>query len=300
MHLDALQVASADGKHATAAGITISHPERLVYPADQVTKLEVARHYERVGEWMLPYVANRPLALLRAPDGISGQTFFQKSFPNHVPPHVEQRQLDDDTTVFSIKDTKGLVSLAQFGGIEFHPWGARFPNPEKPDYLTWDLDPDPAVPWTEVLGAALLLRDYLADQGLSTVVKTSGGKGLHIVLHLKRTHEWPVMRAFTKAVAVAIAAHNPRRFIVTATKAKRTGKIFIDWMRNGRGATCIAPWSLRARPGAAVSMPVNWSDLREIAASGFTIHEPLEPPSDWLDLKPQTVTQAFLKRLDLK
>ncbi len=294
VHLDALQSTAPENTHSTAAGITISHPERLVYPADQITKLEVARHYERVGEWMLDYVANRPLALLRAPDGISGQTFFQKSFPTHIPPHVQQRQLDDGTTVFYIKDVKGLVSLAQFGGIEFHPWGARFPDPEKPDYLTWDLDPDSSVPWPEVLGAALLLRDYLAEQGLSTVVKTSGGKGLHIVLHLKRTHEWPIMRDFTKAVAVAVAAHNPKRFVVTASKAKRGGKIFIDWMRNGRGATCIAPWSLRARPGAAVSMPVNWSDLRDVSANGFTIREPLEPPSDWLNLKPQTIPKSLL------
>ncbi len=300
VHLDGLQVASADGKDAKAAGITISHPERPVFPTDQITKLEVARHYERVGEWMLPYVANRPLALLRAPDGISGQTFFQKSFPNHVPPHVFQMELADGTTVFQIKDTKGLVSLAQFGGIEFHPWGARIPNPEKPDFLTWDLDPDAAVPWTEVLGAALLLRDHLAELGLPTVVKTSGGKGLHILLHLKRTHEWPVMREFTKAIAAAVAAHNPKRFVVTSTKAKRSGKIFIDWMRNGRGSTCVAPWSLRARPGAAVSMPVNWSDLRDVNPDGFTIHEPLEPPADWINLKPQLVSMALLRRLGVR
>ncbi len=299
VHLDGLQVAGADSTKTTAAGITISHPERLVYPAEGISKLEVARYYERVGEWMLPYVSNRPLALLRAPDGITGQTFFQKSFPNHIPPHVWQKKLDDDTTVFYIKDTKGLVSLAQFGGIELHPWGARFPNPEKPDYLTWDLDPDPSVPWQEVLGAALLLRDHLAGFGLTTVVKTSGGKGLHIVLHLRRTHDWPIMREFSKAVAVAVAAHNPRRLIVTATKAKRTGRIFIDWMRNGRGATCIAPWSLRARPGAAVSMPVNWNVLRDISADGFNINEPLEPPSDWLELKPQIITPALLRRLNL-
>jgi bifunctional non-homologous end joining protein LigD len=249
---------------------------------------------------MLPHVADRPLALLRAPDGITGQTFFQKSFATHIPPHVVQKELADGTHVFYVKDIEGLVALAQFGTIEFHPWGSRIDRPERPDLLTWDLDPDPAVPWPEVLGAALLLRDYLADEGLTAVVKTSGGKGLHIVLHLKRSHEWPVMRDFTKAVSRVIAAHNPKRFIVTATKSKRSGKIFIDGMRNGRGATCIAPWSLRARPGAAVSMPVNWSDLREINASGFTMYEPLEPPSDWLDLKPQTVTQAFLKGLDLK
>ncbi len=299
VHLDGLQLASIGGKGSNVAGITISHPERLVYPAEQITKLEVARHYERVGEWMLPFVANRPLALLRAPEGITGEMFFQKSFPTHLPPHVIQQDLADGTRVFSIKDVKGLVALAQFGAIEFHPWGARLPKADKPDFVTWDLDPDAAVPWAEVLGAALLLRDYLAEKGLGTIVKTSGGKGLHIMLYLKRNHDWEVMREFTKAVAQAIAAYNPNRFVITSTKAKRTGKIFIDWMRNGRGATCIAPWSLRARPGAAVSMPVNWSDLKDITASGFTIHEPLEVPSEWISLKPQSVSKALLREFGI-
>lgn len=261
--------------------------------------MEVARYYERVGEFMLPYVSNCPLALLRAPAGISGEMFFQKSFPTHLPARVFQQELADGTTVFSTKDVKGLVALAQFGAIEFHPWGSRLPRADKPDFLTWDLDPDASVPWTEVLGAALLLRDFLADRGLSTVVKTSGGKGLHIVLHLKRIHDWGLMRDFTKAVARAVAEYNPKRFVITATKAKRTGKIFIDWMRNGRGATCIAPWSLRARPGATVSMPVNWADLRGITAAGFTIREPSAPPAEWTDLKPQTVTLATLRHLGL-
>jgi bifunctional non-homologous end joining protein LigD len=299
VHLDGLQSTSPDGKNLSIHGIHISHPDRLVYPGDSVSKLEVARHYARVGEWMLPYVANRPLAVLRAPDGITGQTFFQKSFATHTPPHVLHKELRGGSKVFYVKDINGLVALAQFGAVEFHPWGCRMDRPERPDLLIWDLDPDPAVPWPEVLGAALLLRDYLEGEGLTTVVKTSGGKGLHIMLYLKRTHEWPIIREFTKAVAQVIATHNPKRFIVTSTKSKRSGKIFIDWMRNGRGSTCIAPWSLRARPGAAVSMPVNWSHLPEITANGFTIRESLEPPSDWAGLKPQTLTRAFLKRLDL-
>jgi bifunctional non-homologous end joining protein LigD len=299
VHVDGLQAASSEGKDVPVIGIRISHPERLVYPGDTVSKLEVARHYARVGEWMLPFVANRPLAVLRAPDGITGQTFFQKSFATHAPAHVMHKEIRGGTKVFYVKDVEGLVALAQFGAIEFHPWGCRIDHPEKPDLLVWDLDPDSAVPWPEVLGAALLLRDYLADEGLTSVVKTSGGKGLHIMLYLKRTAEWQVMRQFTKAVARIIATHNPKRLIVTANKSKRSGKIFIDWMRNGRGSTCIAPWSLRARPGAAVSMPVNWSHLQEITTNGFTIRESLEPPSDWVGLKPQTLTRAFLKRLDL-
>jgi bifunctional non-homologous end joining protein LigD len=297
VHLEGVQVAAADPKNAKAAGITISNPGRLVYPADQITKMEVALYYERVGELMLPYVANRPLALLRAPDGITGETFFQKSFSSHLPPHVTQRDLEDGTTVFSIKNTAGLVSLAQFGAIEFHPWGASLPAVDKPDLLIWDLDPDPSVPWNEVLGAALLLRDYLAEINLKTVLKTSGGKGLHIVLPVKRIHGWDLLKEFTKAVAQGVAEMNPKRFIITSTKAKRTGKIFIDWMRNGRGSTCIAPWSLRARAGAPVSMPINWDDLRDISAFGFTIHEPTQIPSDWKNIEPQSLPKATLRQL---
>ncbi|MEO5916268.1 MAG: DNA ligase D [Luteolibacter sp.] len=299
VHLDPLQTAVAAGKEAKVAGIAISHPERLVYPDDQITKLEVARYYERVGDMMLPFVANRPLSILRAPGGLTDETFFQKSFPSHIPPHVFQKVLDDGTTVFSIRDTKGLVALAQFGVIEFHLWGAPLPKADKPDFLIWDLDPDPTVPWPDVLGAALLTRDYLQELGLSTVVKTSGGKGLHIVLHTKKSYQWQLMRDFTKAVAQEIAAYNPKRFITTSTKAKRAGKIFIDWMRNGRGATCVAPWSLRARKAAPVSMPINWADLRESTAAGFTIREPSPPPSEWESLKAQTITKSNLRKLGL-
>jgi bifunctional non-homologous end joining protein LigD len=271
------------------AGITITHPDRIVYPADGITKMEVARYYERVADYLLPHLANRPLALLRAPSGISGEMFFQKSFPNHLPDQVTQKELADGTTIFYVRNTRGLVSLAQFGAIEFHPWGSTMPHPEKPDQLIWDLDPDPAVPWPQVLGAAFLIRDYLAEHDLHALVKTSGGKGLHLVLFIKRTHDWDSMREFTKAVARDVAAFNPSRMVITSSKEKRKGKIFIDWMRNGEGSTCIAPWSLRARDGAAVSMPVNWADLGKTTADGFTIHEPLTPPSEWIDPDAQLV-----------
>lgn len=297
VHMDAVQTATVSGKGAVVAGITISSPDRMVFPGDGVAKLEVAKYYERVGELMLPFVANRPLALLRAPGGITGELFFQKSFKTHLPEAVHQTKLPDGDEVFFIKDVKGLVSLAQFSAIEFHPWGSPLKDVEKPDFLTWDLDPEDSVPWNEVLGAALLLRDYLAQRGLQTVVKTSGGKGLHIMLHLKPKHDWSVMKPFTKAVASAVAAFNPRRFTVTSTKSKRTGKIYIDWMRNGRGATCVAPWALRARPGATVSMPIQWDQLPDLAKAGFTIHEPPEHPKEWQDIRPQTVPVAVLREL---
>ncbi len=299
VHMDAVQTATVDSKGSKVAGITITHPDRLVFPGDGVTKLEVAKYYERVGELMLPFVANRPLALLRAPGGITGELFFQKSFKTHVPEGVHQKKLPDGNEIFFVKDVKGLVSLAQLGAIEFHPWGSPLINLEKPDFLTWDLDPEESVPWKEVLGAALLLRDYLAERGLQTIVKTSGGKGLHIVLPLKPKHDWSLMKPFTKAVASAVASFNPRRFTVTSTKSKRTGKIYIDWMRNSRGATCIAPWALRARPGGTVSMPTKWEHLPDLAKAGFTIHEPPQTPVDWMELAPQSVAMKLLRDLGI-
>ncbi|RYD47576.1 MAG: DNA ligase D [Verrucomicrobiaceae bacterium] len=299
VQLDPLQITSTKRGKINVAGIPITHPERLVYPDDGISKLEVTKYYERVGPMMLPFVKDRPLSVLRAPDGISGSSFFQKSFSNFLPEHVLQQDLEDGSTVFSIRTLKGLVSLAQFGVIEFHLWGAKLPAPEKPDLLVWDLDPDPDVPWKEVLGGAFLTRDCLAGLGLETEVKTSGGKGLHIVLKTKRTLEWDEAKEFTKAVANIVAEHNPQRFITTASKSKRKGKIFIDWLRNGRGATCVAPWSLRARPGASVSMPLNWEDLSEATAAGFTIREPSSIPSEWKRIKPQTITKAMLRNVGL-
>jgi len=297
VHLDAFAGTGSPHDKMKVANITITHPDRIVYPADGITKMEVARYYERIGEYMLPHLVNRPLALLRAPSGIGGDMFFQKSFPNHLPDQVVQKDLADGTTIFYIRNTRGLISLAQFGAIEFHPWGSRMPQPERPDQLIWDLDPDPSVPWPQVLGAALLIRDFLAEHGLHALVKTSGGKGLHLVLFIKRTHDWDSMRDFTRAVAREVAAYNPSRLVITSSKEKRKGKIFIDWMRNGEGSTCIAPWSLRARDGSAVSMPVRWSDLGTTTAAGFTIHDPLTPPAEWIDPEPQIIPIALLRLL---
>jgi bifunctional non-homologous end joining protein LigD len=168
---------------------------------------------------------------------------------------------------------------------------------EKPDFLTWDLDPDAAVPWRDVLGAAALLRDFLRDRGLEPMIKTSGGKGLHLVLKIRRSQPWDVMREFAKAVSAEIGKLGPKRFTIVASKAKRTGKIFIDWMRNGRGSTCIAPWCLRARPGAPVSMPFSWDRLGDLPQAGFAIHEPPETPPEWLDPPAQNVPVSLLREL---
>lgn len=297
VHLDSVEQASIGEEESTVSGIVITHPERIVFPADGIQKLEVARFHERVAELMMPHIEGRPLALLRAPDGIGGGTFFQKSFKDHVPPKVKMKTLDDGTEVIHINSVEALISLVQFGVLEIHPWGSSLTNVDKPDVLVWDLDPDTTVPWPETLGAAFLLRDYLTKHGLQTQVKTSGGKGLHVMLHLKRMHDWEVMKPFAKAVAARIAEQSPRRFTITASKAKRGGKIYIDWLRNGRGATCIAPWGLRAREGAPVSTPLNWKDLADLDPRGFSMREPFKLPSDWKDIAPQTVSKALIKEI---
>lgn len=296
VRLEAASALGSKGREAEVLGIRISHPDRQVYPQDGISKLEIARYYERVGDAMLPYVADHPLAVLRAPTGIEGELFFQKSFTTHVPPNVKTTRLDDGTDVFYVGNTKGLVSLAQFGAIEFHPWGARIDDPEKPDFVTWDLDPDSAVSWKEVLGAGVLLREILGTLGLEPMLKTSGGKGLHLVVRVRRTHTWDVLRKFTRDVSNVLAAASPKQFTTKAAKAARKGRIFIDWMRTGKGATCVAPWCLRARPGGKVSMPVPWEEVSRIPPEGFAIHEPMITPPEWRNPPAQSITSAMLSR----
>lgn len=299
VHLDGIQRAAPRARDAKVAGIAISHPDRVVYPGAGITKMELALYFERNAELILPFVINRPLALLRAPTGIGGQMFFQKSFEKHRPAGVFAKMLSDGTQTTSIKDARGLVSLVQYGVIELHPWGAKYPLGEKPDLLIWDLDPDAAVPWPEVMGAAFLLRDFLAERGLATIVKTSGGKGLHIVLPLRPMLGWDALKEFSKQVSMAVAAMNPSRFTTAVSKKRRVGKIFIDYLRNGRGATCVAPWSPRAREGAPVSMPVSWSDLPGATAAGFTVKEPPETPAEWLNRQPQRITKTHLEEFGI-
>lgn len=291
VHLEMTSVSQGD----TVAGIKISHPNRVVFPDEGITKIELARHYAEVGELMLPHVAGRPLAILRAPEGIRGDAFFQKSFPNHLPKDVRQTTLPDGTTVFSVAGITGLVSLAQYGAIEFHPWGSTLDKPDIAEFLTWDLDPDSSVAWNETLGAAFLLRDHLLELGLDPMVKTSGGKGLHIMVRIRRVHGWDVMKKFTKDVSRAVAAMNPNRFVIVSNKARRKGKIFIDWMRNGRGSTCVAPWCVRARDGAKVSMPVSWEDLASVPEQGYSMREPVIVPPEWKRPKAQSVTSGMIQ-----
>ncbi|TCQ10475.1 ATP-dependent DNA ligase LigD phosphoesterase module /ATP-dependent DNA ligase LigD polymerase module [Rhizobium sp. PP-F2F-G36] len=258
------------------AAITLTHPDRVYWPKEGVTKQGLAEYYAQVWSFMAPYVVDRPLSLLRCPDGIDGkQRFFQKHAWRGINKAIDQIKDPKDKTgepSLRITDFDGLIALVQSAALEIHPWGTTTRNWEKPDMITMDLDPGEDVSWAEIIEAALLLKGEIEAKGLAAFVKTSGGKGLHVVVPLKPSTGWPAVKAFAKALATDAAKKDPDRYLTVVTKAKRRGRIFIDYLRNGRGATAVAPYSTRARPGAAVSAPLAWSELSEaIGPDYFTV-----------------------------
>ncbi|ABC89433.1 putative DNA ligase protein [Rhizobium etli CFN 42] len=258
------------------SAVTLTHPDRIYWPDEGVTKEGLANYYAQVWRFMAPYVVNRPLALLRLPDGINGrQRFFQKHAWKGMNPHIEEITDPKDKQgekLLRITDFDGIVALVQSAVLEIHPWGASTDNWEKPDMITMDLDPDDEVAWADVIAAAYELKERLEAEGLAAFVKTSGGKGLHVVTPLTPKAGWAEVKGFAKWLADSMSADRPDRYLATATKAKRTGRIFIDYLRNGRGNTAVAPYSARARPGAAVSMPLEWSELTiEVGPAYFTV-----------------------------
>ncbi|TCP85171.1 ATP-dependent DNA ligase LigD phosphoesterase module /ATP-dependent DNA ligase LigD polymerase module [Rhizobium sp. PP-CC-2G-626] len=258
------------------AAITLTHPDRVYWPEEGVTKQGLAEYYAQVWSFMAPYVVDRPLSLLRCPDGIDGkQRFFQKHAWRGINKAIHQIKDPKDKAgepSLRITDFDGLIALVQSAALEIHPWGTTTRNWEKPDMITMDLDPGEDVSWAEIIEAALLLKGEIEAKGLAAFVKTSGGKGLHVVVPLKPSAGWPAVKAFAKTLATDAAKKDPDRYLAVATKAKRRGRIFIDYLRNGRGATAVAPYSTRARPGAAVSAPLEWSELSEaIGPDYFTV-----------------------------
>ncbi|MCC6677755.1 MAG: DNA ligase D [Phycisphaerales bacterium] len=252
---------------ADVAGISISNPDRILFPDDGITKLDLVRYHEQVGEFILPHVVGRPLSTLRCPTGLRSTCFFQKHLGTTLAEPVRPMRIaekDGPAEYISIDDLAGLITLVQFGVVEIHPWGSRSVDVEHPDRLTFDLDPGDGVAFGEVKSAARRIRDVLTVVKLRSFVKTSGGKGLHVVVPLRPVSGWEAARAFTAAVARRMAEDEPGRYTATMSKSKRAGRIFIDYLRNGRGATSVAAYSPRARPGAPVSMPVSWDDLARL------------------------------------
>ena len=246
------------------AGGGLSHPERVIDPAHGFTKLDLARYYDSVAERILPHLAGRPCSLVRAPAGIGGELFFQKHVEAlHLP---GARILDPalwpgHASLLDIDSIDGLRGAAQMNVIEFHTWNAQARRIDKPDRMVFDIDPGEGVAWEQVQEAALLTRNLLAELGLSAWLKTSGGKGLHLVVPLAPRYGWDVVKGFSQAVVQHLARVVPARFVAKSGPANRVGKVFVDYLRNGHGATTVAAFSARARPGLGVSMPVSWEQL---------------------------------------
>ena len=255
---------SGDDKVDSVAGVKISHPDKLLFPEAGLSKLSLARYYESVADWILPQVAGHPLSLFRCPDGWSKQCFYQKHADKSVHASVSRVEVPEGggtATYFAANSLQALVGLVQWGVVELHPWGSRMPNPEKPDRLIFDFDPADDVPWVKLVEAVRMLQTLLEEMGLPAFLKTTGGKGLHVVVPIKRTLTWERAKAFTKAVADLMARTFPDRFVATVSKSRREGKIFVDYLRNAEGSTAIVAYGIRARENAPVSTPIAWKEL---------------------------------------
>ncbi|WP_119459670.1 non-homologous end-joining DNA ligase [Rhodospirillaceae bacterium SYSU D60014] len=253
------------------AGVRLTHPDRLLYAGGEgegLTKRGLAEYYAAVADWILPHLVGRPLSLVRCPAGQGSKCFFQRHAGSGVPDDLKRlpvAERNGAAIYLAVDNLAGLVSLVQMGVLEIHPWGARADDPERPDRLIFDLDPAEGLSWDRVVEAALELRARLTALGLESFVKTTGGKGLHVVLPLARRQDWEQARGFAKAMAEAMARDRPSAFTSAAAKAARPGKIFIDYLRNAHGASAIAPYSTRARPGAPVATPLAWAELEQPA-----------------------------------
>ncbi|MGH9869699.1 MAG: DNA ligase D [Candidatus Polarisedimenticolia bacterium] len=258
------------------AGVRITNPDRVLYAGQGITKRALALYYEEAAPRMLPYVAGRPLMLVRCPQGSAKECFYQKHAGQSLPDGVHRVPIRERGSKAShsmmVDSVQGLVGLAQMGVLEIHLWGARAENVERPDILVLDLDPDPDLPWDEVARAAFEARRRLTGLGMRSFVKTTGGKGLHLVTPLVPGATWEQLKSFAHDVARGMVNDAPQQFTSVMTKARRKGKIYVDYLRNGRGATFIAPYSTRRSEGAPVSAPLTWSELTpEVRSDAFTI-----------------------------
>lgn len=298
------------GGDVEIAGVRLTNPDKILYRGQGVTKGDLARYYEAVAGRMLPEIAGRPLMILRCPEGHEKDCFHQKHATETVPPQVKWVSFEESgktTRTLVVEDLPGLIALVQMGTLEIHVWGSRAPHLEYPDRLVFDLDPDPSVPWRNVTETAQLLRERLAELGLKSWLKTTGGKGLHVVVPIAPKQTWETVKPFTKAIAERLVADFPDRYTSNMSKARRKGRIFIDYLRNGRGATAIAGYSTRARHGATVSLPIAWEELDRIDPQRFTVAtvptlvsgRKTDPWKGFTRTR-QSITQAMLRKVGLK
>lgn len=288
----------------------LTHPGLVFWRAPRITKAELARYYERIAERALPHIACRPLTLVRCPYGAEAECFVQRHSSRAVPRAVHRagggsgkrgRHLYVDTV-------GGLVALVQAAVLEIHVWGARIDRLDRPDRLVFDLDPGPGVGWGEVVASACAVRQALESFDLQSFPKTTGGRGVHVVVPLTRRNEWDEARGFARAIAERLARERPERFTARASKAERPGRIYVDYLRNARGASAVAPYSTRARPGAPVSTPVTWDELctslrPAVLDTGRVIERLAAGETDpWRDMARvrQSITAGILRDLGVK
>jgi bifunctional non-homologous end joining protein LigD len=256
--------AASSQNSAEIAGIKLTHPDRVLYPGQGITKLELAHYYDQVADWMIPHLEGRPLTLVRCPAGLKKHCFYQRHVTESLHDPIRSIPVKEGRSTVSyvsVDSTPGLIALVQMGVLEIHTWGSQQDHLEKPDRLTFDLDPDPALPWNRVREAAEVLGERLSALGFGAFVKTTGGKGLHIVVPITPKADWESIKNFARKVAKDLADETPELYIATMSKAKRKGKIFIDYLRNARTATAISAYSTRAYAGAPVSVPLRWDEL---------------------------------------
>jgi bifunctional non-homologous end joining protein LigD len=265
--------ASADA--VEVAGVRVTHPDRILYAPQGITKLDLARFYESIADWILPHLRGRPTSLVRCPEGLSDECFYQKHVGTWAPAALRRVRIREKKKVgeyLVVEDLPGLVGLVQIGVLEIHTWNAVADRIEQPDRLVFDLDPGEDVPWRDVVAAARTLRDHLEHLGLTSFLKTTGGKGLHLVVPIDAGPSWADCLAFARSVGETLARAQPDAFTVDVAKSARPGRVYLDYLRNVRGATAIAPFSTRARRGAPVSTPLAWGELGpRLRSDHFTV-----------------------------
>jgi len=274
---------------ATVAGVTITHPDRVLWPDGGITKLELARYYAAVAPKLLAQAGNRPISLVRCPRGPGKQCFFQRHPGEGMASQVHAVKIagrGDGKPFIFINDVEGLVSLVQMGTIEIHAWNSSAADAKKPDRLIFDLDPAPDITWDAVKRAARDVRDGLKKRGLVAFLKTTGGKGLHVVVPFAPGPSWAEAKSFARTFSDQLAKAEPDRFTINIRKDARGGHIFLDYLRNDETASAVAAYSVRARPGAPVSVPIDWQELAGLQdGSAFKIKDVLKRRKDpWADI----------------
>jgi bifunctional non-homologous end joining protein LigD len=289
--------------------VRITHPDRVIDASSGTTKLQLAEYYASVAEWILPQLKDRPVALVRAPDGIAGELFFQKNAESLAIPGIIA--LDKALTgqpIMIINNAKALIGAVQMSTVELHTWNATSVDLDKPDRFVLDLDPDPALPWKRMVEATQLTLTVLDELGLKAFLKTSGGKGIHLIVPLTRKHGWDEVKDFSHAIVRHMAKLLPDRFSAVSGPKNRVGRIFIDYLRNGLGATTICAYAVRSREGLPVSVPIFREEVAELKGGNqwnlHTVHERLAEVGDepWADLKKtrQTITAEMRRRVGMK